>query len=150
MKKGSSTTIKRPLKLAAAKKQKVIVVNSFNDVAPLFFYPILKLLIEKISNDSDKILKENEMMQTKSNDLIQLIPRDTVMEQLGSTYSHNTIAAQITSRKKDDRLINKKGLSGSYEMNEGDGLHSMIPVESLLTLAAFIKCSANSIYQRYV
>ena len=150
LKKGSSTTIKRPLKLAAAKKQKVIVVNSFNDVAPLFFYPILKLLIEKISNDSDKILKENEMMQTKSNDLIQLIPRDTVMEQLGSTYSQNSISAQITSRKKDDRLINKKGLSGSYEMNEGDGLHSMIPVESLLTLAAFIKCSTNSINQRYV
>ena len=155
LKRGTSTIIKRPLKLAASRKQKVILVNSFNAVAPLFFYPILKLLIERISNDSNNIMKERELKQCKGNgDLVQLIPRDSVMEKLGSSFSQNSIAAHIISRNDDNNVKltdkNKKGLSGSYEMNEGDGLHSMIPVESLLSLAAFVKCSTNSIYQRYL
>lgn len=149
--KCSMTTITKPLKLATLAKLRKIVINNFNPVAPLFFYPILKLLAKAISNTSyNRMIKRKDTKHEKGYNFIDSnTPDVSNVDKLGSSFIRNSLSVGDTMMAVNQKEARKKGLSGINEIDEGDGLHSMVPVESLLALASFIKCSANSTYQRY-
>jgi hypothetical protein len=138
----ASTSIKRPLKLAAGKKKITYFVNNFGPVGPIFFYPILRLLAlsiaRKASSGTDKSRggQKTKDSSTQGNREYKIKP-----DNFKESFIRNSLSTPELN-------LEKKMVPIAIEEEDGDGLHSMIPCEALLALAMFVKCSVNSVCQR--
>ena len=158
--RSESTTVKRPLKLAADARKKVYVVNKFGLVGPLFYYPILRLLAVTISNINSNEMKKEKMKQIAKNSVPTKISFTSDENSFEGSFIRNSLIAKSNKKKKSKNGGNGEvGVSRVSEEREkdeyvsfddevGDGLQSMIPVQALLALACFVKCSVNSVCQR--
>ena len=147
----SKTTIKRPLKLAATTKKKIIISNNFGPLGPIFFYPILRLLAIIISNNTSNQIKKEKSKVVHNGNFIHAISVDDSESDNENIHFYDKLSMNNSpNRKKERGKKREECISSVNDFEEGDGLHSMLPVEALLALAAFVKCSLNSVYQRYV
>jgi Telomere length regulation protein len=138
----ASTSIRRPLKLAAGKKKVTYSVNNFGPVGPFFFYPILRLLALSIArNTSGDIEKSRRGQENKDSSIQGNRDYQIKPDNFKETFIRNSLSAP-------ELKLEKKVVPIAIEEEDGDGLHSMIPCEALLALAMFVKCSVNSACQR--
>ena len=149
------TTVKRPLTLAAATRRAAPIRNDFGPVAPLFYYPVLRVCALAASgrprpeNDpyaDTRLTLPAEFTQLAWGDgaaggeLLLRRPAATPSAVLVTEYVPPGDGVAAVSPPGRSRI----------EEEGGDGLHSMVPAEALLALATFTACSVNTTSQRYV
>lgn len=137
------TIVRRPNKLAAAAKKITHFRNNFGPVSAIFFYPILRIIALVIANNSANRIKKSKPSEKdkKIYENITFISKELFNLDIkeDEPFIRNSLLANTPKKQKKVVLIDEE---------DGDGLYSMVPVEALLALAVFTKCSLNTVSQR--
>ena len=158
------TTVKRPLKLAASARRAAAVRSDFGPVAPLFYYPVLRVCARAAAGrrpGTDPYLDTRLQLPA---DFAQLalgdgaVGGELLLRRPAAAPSAVLISEYVAPVGRPSGAGSGAGVGvgaapppakSLIEEDGGDGLHSMVPAEALLALATFTACSVNTNSQRY-